>query len=264
MKYVWLGCLLFGSLLFAGTQDSEFNVNSRYTVETVLVSGDGWTADVGAGGGNDENLSTGLRKEIAALIGEKLNPTVLDDMARRLRKEFHARTVEHRVLRGKSPDYVQVVFELKLRPARFDVSVPKIIYNSEQGLSGSVEGTATIHHNGFTLGFVSDGDELTERYTGLVARYENTRLGTDRLHFRFQFENYHDQWNSNTLEQLPLQLKTGQVDTSGTYRTRQNFEPEVTLVLAKPLTLTFGASFQRFQEPFPAAQTESSDALITT
>jgi len=39
MKYAWLGCLLFfGSLLSAGTQDSEFNVNSRYTVETVVIS----------------------------------------------------------------------------------------------------------------------------------------------------------------------------------------------------------------------------------
>ena len=48
MKYAWLGCLLLGGLLSAGTQDSEFNVNSRYTVETVMVSGDGWTADIAA------------------------------------------------------------------------------------------------------------------------------------------------------------------------------------------------------------------------
>ena len=133
MKYAWLGCLLVGGLLFAGTQDSEFNVNTRYTVESVVVSGDGWTTDVGAGGDQRRAESApGLRKEIAALIGEKLNPTVLDDLARRLRKEFHARTVEHHVLRGKSPDYVQVVFEVKLRPTRFDVSVPKFLYNASR------------------------------------------------------------------------------------------------------------------------------------
>jgi len=34
---LWLGCLLIGGILSAGTQDSEFNVNSRYTVETVSV-----------------------------------------------------------------------------------------------------------------------------------------------------------------------------------------------------------------------------------
>lgn len=277
MRYVWLGCLLFGGLLFGGTQDSEFNVNTRYTVENVVVSGDGWTADVGAGGGNDERISSGLRKDIAALIGEKLNPTVLDEMAKRLRKEFHARTVEQRVLRGKSPDYVLVVFDVKLRPTRFDVSVPKFLYNGKQGWSGAVEGTATLRQNGFTLGLVSDGDELVERYAGIVARYDNTRLGTDRAHFRFAFESYHEQWNGSTTAQvqatqagpvtgqeMPGPLNTGFTETSGIYRTRRNFEPEVTFVLAKPLTLSVGTSFQRFQDQFPAAQTESANALITT
>ena len=48
MKYAWLGCLLLlGSLLSAGTQDSEFNVNSRYTVETVMISADGWRTESG-------------------------------------------------------------------------------------------------------------------------------------------------------------------------------------------------------------------------
>jgi len=268
MKYAWLGCLLLGGLLSAGTQDSEFNVNSRYTVERVVISGDGWTATVASPTDRDEKISSGLGKEIAALIGEKLNPSVLDDLAHHLRKEFHARTVEHRVLRGKSPDYVQVVFDVKLRPTRFDVTVPKFLYNGKQGWSGAVEGTATVKHNGFTLGLVSDGDELVERYAGLVARYENTRLGSDNVHLRFQFENYHEQWNGNTLGELaltPTAVTTlAAQDTAGPYRTRQNFEPEVTFVLAKPLTLSVGASFERFQDQFPAAATESANALITT
>jgi len=270
MKYAWLGCLLLGGLLSAGTQDSEFNVNSRYTVETVVVAGDGWTATVASPADRDGKISSGLGKEIAALIGEKLNPAVLDDLAKRLRREFHARTVEHRVLRGKSPDYVQVVFDVKLRPTRFDVTVPKFLYNGKQGFSGAVEGTATVRHNGFTLGLVSDGDEEVERYTGLAARYENTKLGTDRLHLRFQFETYHEQWNSNTLAELPTESAATNLaafnaaSVGGPYRTRQNFEPEVTFVLAKPLTLSVGASFERLQDQFPAATTESANALITT
>ncbi|MBZ5623652.1 MAG: BamA/TamA family outer membrane protein [Acidobacteriia bacterium] len=268
MKYAWLGCLLFGSLLFAGTQDSEFNVNSRYTVETVVVTADGWTTTVTSASDRDEKISSGLGKEIAALIGEKLNPSVLDDLARRLRKEFHARTVEHHVLRGKSPDYVQVVFDVKLRPTRFDVTVPKFLYSAKQGWSGAVEGTATIRNNGFTLGLVSDGDELVERNAGLVTRYENSRLGTDRVHLRFQFETYHEQWNGNTLDGfLPDRTDATTLaarNTADVYRTRQNFEPEVTFVLAKPLTLSVGASFQRLEDQFPAAQTESANALIST
>jgi hypothetical protein len=260
MKYAWLGCLLlFRSLLSAGNQDSEFNVNTRYTVETVVVSGEGWSTDLAADHDREGKLSSGLRKDVSALIGEKLNPTVLDEVGRRLRKEFHARTVEHRVMRGKSPDYVQVVFDVKLRPTRFDVSVPKFLYSSNSGWNGEVDGTTTIGHHGFTFGAVSDADELTERYTGMVARYENNHLGTDRVRFRFAFEDYHEQWNQATRDSAALPN-----DTSGVYRNRRNFEPEVTFVLAKPLTLSIGTSFQSFEEQFPAAQTESANALIST
>jgi hypothetical protein len=268
MKYAWLGCLLFGSLLSAGTQDSEFNVNSRYTVETVVVSGDGWTATVASPADRDAKISSGLGKEIAALIGEKLNLSALDDLARGLRKEFHALNVEHHVLRGKTPDYVQVVFELKLRPTRFDVTVPKFVYTRTQGWTGALEGTATFHHNGLTLGLVSDGDDLVERYTGIVTRYENNHLGTDRVHFRFQFENYHEQWAGNTLNAFQpspaISTSLAASDTSGVYRTRQNFEPEVTFVLAKPLTLSVGASFQRFDTQGPAGTSDSANAFIST
>jgi len=272
MKYAWLGCLLFAGTLIAGSQDSEFNVNTRYTVEAVVVSGEGWTVNFASVQDHDGKISASLGREIAALIGEKLKPTALDDLARRLRKEFHARTVEHHVLRGQSPDSVQVVFQVNLRPTRFDLSVPKFLYHAKQGWSGAVEGTITAKQNGFTFGLVSDGDELPERYAGLVTRYENTHVGSDRVHLRFEFDSYHEQWNSNTLDPLtaaPIATSTpavsgGTADTSGPYRTRQNFEPEVTLELAKPLTLSFGTSFERFQEPFPAAHTEAANAMITT
>jgi len=46
MKSAWLACLLFSSLLSAGTQDPELNVNTRYTVESVEVAGDGWSTNV--------------------------------------------------------------------------------------------------------------------------------------------------------------------------------------------------------------------------
>jgi Omp85 superfamily domain len=257
MKLAWLGCvLLSSSLLPAGTQDAEFNVNTRYTVETVIVSGDGWTTNLASD--QDEKISSGLKKQIAALIGTKLNPGMLDDLAGKLRKEFQARAVTHRLARGASPEYVQVLFQVKLPPTRFDVSVPKFLYHAKQGWSGAVEGTATVRQNGFTLGLVSDGDELAERYTGLVARYDNTRLGTDRVRLRFQFESYHEQWNRATQDELLPQ------DASGVYRTRQNFEPVVTFVIAKPLTLSVGAGFERFQDNSPAAYTEAANALITT
>ena len=261
MRLVWLACLGFGGLLAAAPQDPELNVNSRYVVETVIVAGDGWSTDLASE--PNEKISVGLRRQILALIGTKLNPNLLDDLAARLRKEFQARAVSHRLKRGDQPDSVRVVFEIKVPPTRFDVSVPKFLYNAKQGWSGAVEGTGTIERNSFTLGLVSDQDELVERYTGLRARYENTRLGTDRVRLRFQFEDYHDQWNGATRNQLLLGGAPADL-TSGVYRTRQNFEPVVSFVIAKPLTLSVGTSFERFEDQFPAANTEAANALLAT
>jgi hypothetical protein len=261
MKYAWLGCLVFGGSLFAGTQDSDINVNTRYTVDTVIVAGKGWKADLVSDRDRNQRMSSGLRKDLAALIGQKLNPSALDDLAARLKKELAAREVSHRVLRGDSPEHVRVEFEVK--PYRGDVgaSVTKFVYNSRQGWSGDGGVDVTVQQNSFRFGLVSDGDALDERYAGISARYENRRVGSDRVDLKFQFDSLHDQWNSSTLDALAA---GGWTETSDAYRTRQNFQPAVTVALAKPLTLEVGASFERFGEQFPAAHTEASDALIAT
>jgi hypothetical protein len=237
--------------LAAGTQDSEFNVNNQYTVETVRVSGDGWSTDVRADRGG--KISAPLRKDILAIIGEKLNPATLDDLARRLRKEFHARAVEHRILRGKVPDSVEVVFDVQARPARFDVAIPKFLYQAKQGWSGEVDGTAIVKHNSVTLGLVSDGDELAERYSGITARYQDTQLGSDRVQFGVEYGAFHEEWNGSTLDALPAA-------SSDVYRTRQFVEPEVTFQVSRPLSLSVGASFESLEDQYPQAHTESANA----
>src|SRR5438552_318896 len=116
MKLAWLGCLA-GGLLFAGTQDSDVNVNRRYTVDSVIVAGKGWRADVTE---PTDKFSSGVRKELFALIGQKLNPAVLDDLSARLKKELSARDVSHHVLRADTPDHVRVEFEVKSARANID------------------------------------------------------------------------------------------------------------------------------------------------
>jgi len=243
-------CLFWGSLLLAGTpQYSEINVNARYRVESVELTGE-----------SESKISSGLREQMTSLVGEYLNPGLLDELSKRIASELHVRTVTHRILRGTRPDHVRVVFEVKNRLARFDLSVPRVLYHSNEGLNGVVEGTATVGAHAFTLGFVSDGDELAERYTGVRARYTNKRVGTDRLGFRFLIESYHVQWNQAT---QMAQASAGD-RTPGIYRDRQNLEPAATVVLARPLSLSFGASFQSFQTQVPAARTQAANSLVTT
>ena len=258
MKYSWLGCLLLGSRLFAGTQDSDLNVNKRYTVDTVIVAGKGWKTNVADR--ESDRLSSGLRKDLLALVGEKLNPATLDSLATRLKKELSAREVSHHVLRGETPEHVRVEFEAVPSRAAIDAVVTKFLYDAHHGWSGAGEVGVTAQQNTFLFGLASDGDSLNERFAGISARYENQHLATDRLGLRFQFEDYHEQWNSSTLDALATHPGV----TSDAYRTRQNFQPSATIALAKPLSLEVGVGFERFQEESPAARTEASSAVFAT
>ncbi len=255
MRFVWLASILWSSLLLAGSPEQEMNVNTRYTVESVELAGD-----------NPAGISTGLRGELTRLVGAKLNPAALDDLAVRIRRELHVRAVTHRLLRGRIPEHVRVVFEVRGTPAKFDASIPKLVYRSDGGFSGLAQGTATVGSQAFTFGGVSDGDNLAERYTGIIARYEDKHLAGDRVRFRLDFESYHEQWNPATADALD-QLGAAS-DTSGLYRTRQNIQPLVTFVVARSgsgfVNLSVGTSFERFQSQFPAARTESANAMVTT
>ena len=256
MKYAWASILLVAGLpLLAGSQDSEFNVNTRYTIEDIQVAGDGWTTHLVSG--RDPHLSSRLRSDLASLIGQKLSPSALDDAARKLRKEFRARAVEHHVLRGSVPDTVQVVFNVQLRPARFDLAVPKFAYNSNQGWNGAGEATGTINHHSFTAGVVSDGDELLERYTGFQARYEDSSLLNGRLRFRFEFDNYHDLWDQTTRD-------AASAASTSLYRTRNVYEPVLTYQVARPFSVSFGASFEQMEAAGADARMQSADAFIAS
>lgn len=250
MRRVWLGCLVWGGLLVAGSPQSEINVNSRYTVESVELSG-----------AEESSISAGLRKEIARLTGEKLNPSLLEDLAKRIRRELHVRSVSHQVLRGDTPGHVKVVFEVKGRPRSFELSVPTFLYHAKQGWSAAVEGTVQIAEHRVTAGVVSDGDALAERYAGYNARYENRRVfGNPRVGFRFAAESYHQQWNRATRMAAPEASEY----TCPIYRSRHNIEPVVTVALGGPVTLAVGAGFQRIEPDIPGARDEAANALITT
>ena len=257
MKLAWAGLLLFSACLFAGTQDSEINVNTRYTVENVRIAGEGWTTDL-ASDRDDDRISASLRKQIAALIGDKLNPARLDEIASKLKKEFQARAVTHRLLRGASPQYVDVLFEVKVRPTRFDVSVPQFLYSSAEGWSGTLEATATVaQHHAFTFGVLSDGDSMVERASGIEARAVNGFAG-DRVRLGFKFASYRELWDEETASALAA--PPAAAENFNLYRSRQVAEPVVTVTLVGPLTLSLGASFQSLQQNAPANPTEAANA----
>jgi hypothetical protein len=223
----------------------DMNVNSRYTVESVEVSGQ-----------KNWHISDALRTEVNKIVGSKLDYQALDRLADRIKKELHVPAVSVNVGKGTVADHVVVDFEVpKSHEQPVELNVAKFLYDSKSGWNGEGAGSTTIKGNQFTFGMISDNDSLVERYAGIKAKYERKHLGTDRLRFRFEFDSYHDQWNNSTLVAS---------DGAGLYRTREAFIPEATFVIAAPLELDFGASFSRFRPEQPGANTESSNAVVST
>jgi Omp85 superfamily domain len=256
MKLLFLMAVPVAALLAGtpGEDDPAFptNINSRYTIEKVSVSGFG-----------NSLISTPLRTEIDHVVGEKLDQSRLEKLADRMKKELHVSDVAVKVTKGTAPDHVLVTFDVKSKEQRFDLNVAKFLYDAEQGWSGEGTATTRIAGNTFSLGLVSDGDALLERFAGLKARYQRDKLGTKWLGLRFEFDTFHDQWNPATLAAVSASGNDSAVEAV-TYRDRQVFTPEARLYLAEPLELDFGVRFARYWLSTPGANTESSNAVVST
>ena len=231
------------------TEEGSLNVNARYTVESVHVTG--WRV---------KRISDGLRAEIDRLAGEKLDHPRLETLAQRIKSELHVSEVAVKVARGATPDSVDVTFEIpRSHEQDIELNVAKFLYHSKLGWSGEGSATTNIHGNQFSFGLVSDADTQLERFAGIRVGFQRRnlwadQLGQDRLGVRFDFASYHDQWNTATLALSPEE----------TYRTRTVFEPEATIQLAQPLELDLGFRISRYRLAAPVANTESSNAVVST
>jgi hypothetical protein len=250
MRSAVLIALAVGLPLWGGAVDDSAaapptNVNARYIVESVNFIGVESRAVTNA-------LSSSLKAELKQVVGANLDANKLDRLASRMKSELRATHVLVHVTRGTIPDHVLVNFEVAKKPV--DLKVAKFLYDTEQGWSGEGSATTRVAGNAFTIALASDGDELLERYAGIRAKFERDSIGTDRLGLRFEFDDFHEMWNPGT----------SAADPSGTYRTRQVFTPEARVVIIAPLELDFGVSFARYRPSTPGAETESSNAVVST
>jgi hypothetical protein len=224
---------------------AETNVNQRYTIESVTIAG--VRAD-------QAKIPAGLRRRILSMVGARCDFAALDALAADLRKELHLRQVSQHLVKGSQPDRVQVDFEVVRKT--IDVSVPRFLFHSRQGLTGEVDASVRAGQNSsFTFGMVSNGDDLVERFTGIVARYDNTKLISDRIRFGVGFEDYHEKWNPEAL--TAIEPGSNLVP----YRSRTNVAPEFTFAIYRPLTVSLGASFEHLDSENPAAGNREANAI---
>ena len=237
--------LLWPAALYGGDQEKETNVNERYAVESVTLSGV-----------SESRISKTLREDLQKLVGEKYSQKAAHELAGKLRVELREYAVEVKVKRGDKPEHVKVVYQTeRIRWKRFEVPVPLVVYHSKQGFGGALEIPIDIHHNVFTFGLVSDADSLLERGAGLLLRYENRKVGTDMVQLRIDFDSYHQTFNAATESAL-----AERPDVPGIYRWRQNFAPSLSLYPTRDWKLSVGTSFQRFQMQYPSTRTETAYA----
>lgn len=250
------GLLLSSSLILAAGQEflreaAETNVNRQYVIESVSVGG------VEVDRSTPAKLPRNLRERLISLVGERCDVARLEDLSAQMRKELHLRTVTEHLSKGSSPDRIKVNFEVVRRDLFFDISLPKFLYHSKQGFSGEVDASTRVRQNDFTFGVVSNGDDLTEHFTGIVARYDSASFGdiagSDRMRLGITFEDYHVEWNAATLNALPgsgLDL----------YRSRWNVAPQAVFTIARPLTVAVGASFEDLQSESAGLGSHSANA----
>jgi hypothetical protein len=230
---------------------TDLNINSRYTIESISFLNQ-----------QHYRLSTSALSEMHRLIGAKLNTEALNRLASRICGELRAHDVTFKLARGGEPDSVKVLLNVDHGRSVFDISIPKFVYNSKQGWTGAGDASTTIGANMISFGLVSDGDTLAERFIGIKTKYDRLAVGTDRLRLSFEFDAHHEMYNRATL--VALDSSTTSSLGAGAYRSRLNFEPSATFVLAKPLTLTVGLSFEQLEPQSSAARSESANAVINT
>ena len=223
---------------------AEPNVNSRYTVEAVEFT------DTDEGG-----FSHRLREEVRAVAGSLLDVDLLRQVAHDAKDELSAHRVTFRIARGSRPDYVRVFFDVD-RNRPFDISVPKFVWQSNEGWTGAGEATLTTRTNTFTVGFLSDNDDLVERFTGVRARVTH-RWGSERpVRLVFDFEDYHEAWSPLSVAAADALPADPMADHA-----RRNLAPQVEYSLTHSLTVAAGTSFEMLQSNVPGQHSTAANAM---
>ena len=234
-------------------ETADLNINSRYTIESINFVDQ-----------HDYKLSTSALDEIRLLVGAKVSTEALDRLATRIRGELRAHDVTFKLARGLDPESVRVLIQVDRAGGSFNASVPNLSYNSALGFTGTGEVSSTIGTNAFTFRTLRDSDTLIERFSGVQAKYERALSANGRIRLGFEFDGYEDQYAPDTAALDAPHTSSQSSLGVGAYGSRLNYEPSATFVLAAPLTLTVGLSFEQLNGLPTAARSESANAVINS
>ena len=207
------------------------NVNSRYTVERVDLTGY-----------ESQKVSRGIRQRLTAMIGRNLDSTALDRIAARIRDELRVEEVHIRIGKGTRPQQVAVQLEIEHHHKVVDFNLSRLGFVSQEGATAALGITAEFSGNRASMSYLSDADQFIERASGFQGGFERTHFTHDsRVGLRFSYGALRENWNP------ALSTAFTSTPTAFRYGFRQYVEPELLVALTPELQFTVGASVERLE-----------------
>jgi hypothetical protein len=227
-------------------QSGTANVNTRYEVESASVHGvEQWA------------VSQALRDDIQKLVGNKYDPEAAEHLADRLREDLAGYSIRVKVKRGEQTERVKVIFEAeRIRRSPFEVRVSPLLYSTNDSFSGALVPAFDTHHNYLSFGVISNANDLLERNSGVVLRYEHRKVGTSAVQVGVEYDYFWPSFQPETETALALTPLV-----PGTYDTREVFAPSISILPIPDLKLTFGTSFQTLGMEHPAPYHQAAHAV---
>ena len=241
---------LFSARAFSWNPGDDTNVNSRYTVESVEITG-----------ASEARLSRGLREELRRDVGQRFSPEAFARLSGRVRDELKARLVSPKLMKGTEPESVRVVLDVLGRRVNVSTEQSRLAWHTRQGWTGELKLTIEERdRQRLSLGVFSDGDTLTERFSGAKAGYSRSLIN-GRIRPGFSVSTARAQYDTRTLQAAGM---------NELYRNVDSFQPTVTFIpwrsdYGQELTVEVGLRLQRFALLSPEANRNvASHALVNT
>ena len=221
-------------------RDLNDNINARYTIESVEITGV-----------REDAIDAGLRADLQALVGARVNDDRLGPLMERLRQAHPGYDVDRRMSRGSQRGQLHLELNLRRNEAarwlHFAPNRSKALFHSDQGWSLVLDAPIGSRDLRVTPGLVLDnGDDLVEEYSGGSIRIESRSIAGERLALSFELSRYESSWKDETLAAL-----SGQPNRPALYEHRTTVAPQVIVALTPHLHVAGGISASDL-EPFTA------------
>ena len=232
-------------------QDRRGDANARYLIERVEIRGI-----------SESDVAADLNTEVQTLVGKLLGSEDVDQVEAKVRTAFPDYDVSRRVIRGRRPGEIRLLFILDLKESarwqRFTPLKSNLLYHSDQGWGAFMD--FPIGGRDFRVTpivAIDHGDELIEEYSGFGVRVESRKLGTERLGVSFEWTTFDQDWRDVTLAALAVNP-----GIPGAYDDRTTVTPLVNFAVTRQLSVGGGVAITEIEPQSGAPESQMANAYI--